>query len=1125
MFAKRWGTSLHLGLAAFILLCAASGIRAQSVQEEWQQLTDQTIALYNAARFEEAEETARTALGIAESQMADKLSELGSSYNNLGAILFNLGDFDGSAKFHRRALDTREKMSPSVPSEIAMSYESIADAEAGAGRFKEAATFYRRAVQSKKALGHDLFFVTRSLGYALMQMPDRSLAETGEAHDVLRRSLELWGDRRDGNPQAYASDLINTIQLANAAGRGAEVVALAQDLVDLRTAENPQDPVELGWAHRYLAGALKAQGDTAGAERSYSDAITQMEQVGNGINKHVSDFSFNLGDLLEGLGRFEDAETAYRRALFVEHQLYGDEHEETLRTYNRLGLLLVYDGRYGPAEALLRRGLGISEALYGKQGGWTATLADNLALALSGQDKFDEAIALHRRALAIREHIYGRLDASTSKTINNLALALRRNGRDDEAMDLFREALAIDRETLPDGSWEIGVALSNVADGLVAQGTPSALTEAFGLYREALEISRKNYPAQHPDIASNLDGLAMIARRATLYDDAAAYFEEAVAIYSAPQNRATLAENAVVFDAAAVHLFAVSPARVADAFEIAQWPMQTAASKAIASSAQRVAAGDPELASIVRELQDLTAQNTALNEQTLLSFGGDDEAKPEQLAAKLARNEQNIADIQAELNDRFPDYSQFQGGEPAGARDVAAALHPDEALVFIRTGHTRKTGDKVPGLLFVVTPDGMVTATELEWGYTLQQDARALLCSVQSGVEGCPDASFMADLTRGAFNMNTADGDVVAAKAFNLPLAHDLYRRTLGKVANRLKGSKRLIIVPGDETLAALPFQILLSEPAPGLSNGEGEAYAQAKWLVRDWAISVLPNVSALLNARRADHAALDRPQKTFLGVGDPIIGRDTAFDCRTFETFTLAAADRAASTFQTASLWPGQGVIANVEAVRALARLPDTRCELEHISRSLGGGQLLMQGQATETQVKAMSRAGALADFRVVSFATHGLVAGEVENVEPALVLTPPASGSVEDDGLLTAGEIAALELNAEWVLLSACNTATGRVQGRDGSVQSESFSGLARAFFYAGARNLLVSHWPVSSPAAVRLTTATFDAMADDPGLDRATAFQQSMLLILDDPSATRFMRHPRYWAPFTLLGNSDG
>ena len=106
------------------------------------------------------------------------------------------------------------------------------------------------------------------------------------------------------------------------------------------------------------------------------------------------------------------------------------------------------------------------------------------------------------------------------------------------------------------------------------------------------------------------------------------------------------------------------------------------------------------------------------------------------------------------------------------------------------------------------------------------------------------------------------------------------------------------------------------------------------------------------------------------------------------------------------------------------------------------------------------------LADYRVVYFATHGLVAGEVKGLgEPSLALTLPKQPSETDDGLLTASEVAQLKLNADWVVLSACNTIAGDKPG------AEALSGLARAFFYAGARALLVSHWAVESNAATRL------------------------------------------------------
>jgi CHAT domain-containing protein len=97
---------------------------------------------------------------------------------------------------------------------------------------------------------------------------------------------------------------------------------------------------------------------------------------------------------------------------------------------------------------------------------------------------------------------------------------------------------------------------------------------------------------------------------------------------------------------------------------------------------------------------------------------------------------------------------------------------------------------------------------------------------------------------------------------------------------------------------------------------------------------------------------------------------------------------------------------------------------------------------------------------------------------------------------------------------VLSACNTIAGDKPG------AEALSGLARAFFYAGARALLVSHWAVESNAAMRLTTSTFDVMKSDTSLGRAEALRRAMLTYLNDPSDPR-NAYPGYWAPFVVVG----
>ena len=188
---------------------------------------------------------------------------------------------------------------------------------------------------------------------------------------------------------------------------------------------------------------------------------------------------------------------------------------------------------------------------------------------------------------------------------------------------------------------------------------------------------------------------------------------------------------------------------------------------------------------------------------------------------------------------------------------------------------------------------------------------------------------------------------------------------------------------------------------------------------------------------------------------------------------------------------------------------MPDTADELNAVAKDLGvaASDIHLGSDASETTVKRAP----LADYGIVYFATHGLVAGDVKGLaEPSLALSIPKQPSELDDGLLTASEVAQLKLNADWVVLSACNTIAGDKPG------AEALSGLARSFFYAGARALLVSHWAVDSEAATRLTTATFDRLKSDPKIGRAEALRQAMLAYLNDASSPK-KRLSALWGPF--------
>jgi CHAT domain-containing protein len=222
-----------------------------------------------------------------------------------------------------------------------------------------------------------------------------------------------------------------------------------------------------------------------------------------------------------------------------------------------------------------------------------------------------------------------------------------------------------------------------------------------------------------------------------------------------------------------------------------------------------------------------------------------------------------------------------------------------------------------------------------------------------------------------------------------------------------------------------------------------------------------------------------------FLGIGAP----------------TLAAVAPSGAAFRGGAI--------DGATLRDLPALPHAEAELRHMARMLGGSATLMLGaDATEAKVKATPLDG----FGTIAIATHGLAGGNFAGLaEPALVLTAPADPRGDDDGLLTASEIAALRLDADWVILSACDTASGTGAG------SPAYSGLASAFLAAGARALLVSHWPVRDDAAAALTVATLRGTR--AGLPRAEALRRAMHAVMHDPHLPG-AAHPAVWAPFVLI-----
>jgi CHAT domain-containing protein len=468
----------------------------------------------------------------------------------------------------------------------------------------------------------------------------------------------------------------------------------------------------------------------------------------------------------------------------------------------------------------------------------------------------------------------------------------------------------------------------------------------------------------------------------------------------------------------------------------------------------------------VRKDQDLAAETERLD-KAIVEAVSKEPSKRDSIAEQRIRDRLDEAskernDLQQVFVRDFPNYAALSKPEPLTAKEIQSLLDNDEALVVIDLDEY--------SYVWVVTKD------RADWKAILISAAQAskTIETLRAGLNPYPDSP----------------------KTFDRALAYQLYRQVLGPVEGIISQKTRLSFVLGG-ALTSLPPQVLL------MSDPEGKDLASLDWLVRKYAITILPSVASLKVLRGGN--AVTVAAKPMIGFGDPIFDRAAQTNAKQ----QAGALNRSLTTFY-------RGVTADTQALaKALPPLPETADELRAIAKTLKGSpeDIKLGDAASVTTVKREL----LDNYRVVYFATHALVAGEVEQfakvkAEASLVMSIPEKPSEDDDGLLRASEVATLKLNADFVVLSACNTAAGDKPG------AEALSGLARAFFYAGAKSLIVSHWNVDSQSAVDLMIGLFDALKMNPHLSHAEALRASMLrMITKGP----YWAQPKLWAPFIVVG----
>lgn len=861
------------------------------------------------------------------------------------------------------------------------------------------------------------------------------------------------------------------------------------------------------------AMALARRGDYAAAVPLLERAVKLSEQGAAPDDSALADRLNLLADLYETQGRLPDAEKLYRRVLDIRAKAPGPDQMFLGAALNGLAGLYKLEGRYREAEELYGRALAIVGAAPAPPPVAHITILSNLALVYQKQGRFDEAEPLYRRAVEIagadpeidrvlgavvRNNLAGLykeqgryaeaeplytavlhareaaqaapLDVAAS--LNNLAAVYDAEQKYQDARSLYQKALELREAALGPDHSDVAQSLNNLAGIDLAEGDYAA---AEPLLRRALDIRKKTLPPDHPEIVTALNNLAALYWAQGRRDEALTQSREAIAVLEAhlatktgDASPASVAEirNSRVFFANYIGIAygaaAGRPERqaalVEDSFRAVQEAQASGAAQAIVAMAARFAAGSDAMATAIRARQDLAARLQRFDAQLVAAASlAPAERKPNDEAALRAQRDETreaLRKADRQIATQYPDYAGLAAAQPVPLAAVQSLLAGDEALLVY------------------------LSAAKETWLWAVRRDSAALYraelgANALTAVVEALRASLTPDLPPYA-----------ATRAF------ELYRQIVAPALPQLVNAHRLIVVP-DGALQSLPLAILATEPPQSDPQAPADD-RQVAWLARHYAVRVLPAVASLPALRRA--SPVRTASAAFLGIGDPV----------------LTGAPGGHRGPALAKLFRG----ADAAEVRQLPALPETADELRAVGKMLGAppDDLLLGPRATVTALRRMP----LDRYRVIEFATHGLLSGDLENLtEPALVLTPPERPRPGDDGLLRASDIAALRLDADWVVLSACNTAAG-----DGTPDAGGWSGLSRAFFYAGARSLLVSHWPVWSEATVRLITGIFNEAKNDPSIDRAEALRRAEMALLD-PANPPELAHPFAWAPFILAG----
>ena len=963
-------------------------------------------------RYSEAERLIQGSLDIYEKLLGPEHANVGRALSRLAILYQDQGRYAAAEPLLQRDLAISQRAFGADHPKVAGVLGNLAELYSKQARYTEAEALNRRALAIRQsALGSEHRDVALSLNnLALVLSAQGRYAEA----ESLRSSVVRGYEQAYGPEHPLVATVLNNLAALYAEqGKYPEAEQLHDRALSIRQRALSLDHPDVAMSLNNLAQVKSEQGRYLEAEALHKRSLQIREKSPGADHPDVALALQNLAVVYHELGRYAEAEPLVKRAIAIKEQALGSGHPSVATSLNNLAALFSAQERYADAENLHKRALVIREAAFGPLHPDLAFSLGELGLVYKRQRRLSEAEPLLRRAIEIRKSALGAGHVQTAHAINNLASVLQDLGRSDEAEALYRTSLATVQAAFGQEHNLAGTVLNNLGLLNARRGRHDEAKVALQLSRQILEKSKG---ADHPALGPPLTNLAVVHLDQQNWSEAEGLFREAAEIAirrarrgddtksldEARQSRTEIARASASFAAlikTVRRLAAIDPARAAklgrEMFQTAQWARSSEAASAVAKMAARTAK-EPALAALIRERQDLVQEWHARDRLLVTAL-----AKPqptrvpaveEQHRARMSAIDARLAEIDKMIADDHQQFAAVESLEPLSVTEVQDLIGPDETLIMILD--TQELGP-LPEETFL----WVVTKTAARW-LRIEPGTRALVDRMMTLRCGLDRAAWLgqgATACAERLHLTVArDPAKQGQLPFNLEAAFELYRVLFADAEDLIK-EKHLLIV-ASSPLMFLPFHVLVTEP-PILNQSEpDEAYRSASWLGHRQPLSVLPAVSSLKALRQ--HARESGAVKPYVGFGNPLLlgdpanGEDKAAAELAAKTVKCAATvDGSASlgVTRTATRRPPSFQTATPDELRRQVPLPETADELCTVATSLGAsdGDVYLGPRATESAIKAASASGDLARYRIVHFATHAALAGQVAGVtEPGLIL-----------------------------------------------------------------------------------------------------------------------------------------